>query len=142
MKGFLNYEVEYSVSRIFDCIFFALKIAELNLIRKLIQRVKTLRSTKDFDILECFNEIDVFGSGAIDEHNLKKFFSDNSKAVNSDPSIMQAILERVGGLNELIDISDFYRIFDIFKFNQNSQFFSLKSIDKGESSRNQQYLNW
>lgn len=114
----------------------------MNLIRKIFQRVKTLKGAKDFDVLDCFHEIDVFTSGVIDLDNLKKFFSDNSKVVSSDPNILRAVLDRVGGLKGEIDISNFYRIFEVFSFEQNMSAYGLESLNSGESQRNKQFMNW
>lgn len=132
MKGFLNYEVEYSISRIFE--------SELNLIRKIKQKVKALVKCKDFDILDSFHEIDTFTSGNIDFENLKRFLTNNAGL--GEEKLIKCILERVGSMDQIIDISRFYNLFDIYSNARNINFCLPGQIEQAESSKNNVYMNW
>jgi hypothetical protein len=132
MKGFLNYEVEYSISRIFE--------SELNLIRKIKQKVKALVKCKDFDMLDSFHEIDTFTSGTIDFENLKRFLTNN--AGFAEENIIKGVLERIGNLQGEIDISRFYNIFDIYSSKRNINFCLPANVQKNENSKNNVYMNW
>lgn len=132
MKGFLNYEVEYSISRVFE--------SELNLIRKIKQKVKVLTKCKDFDILDAFHEIDTFTSGVIDFENLRRFLVNNAGI--SDTNIIDSVLERLGSFNKVADIGKFYNIFDIYGAGSKINFCNSSRVEKIENSKNNVYMNW
>jgi len=108
-KHYLNYEVEYSVTRIFE--------AEFNLIRKIKQKVGLLVRAKDFDVLDSFHEIDTFTSGSIEFENLNRFLANNYGF--TEETLVKSILERMGSLELLIDIGKFFDFFEVYSGNKN-----------------------
>lgn len=111
---------------------------ELNLIKKLKFKVQNLRRKKDFDILDCFNEVDLFSSGEIDFDSLKKFLSLNSSC--NDDTLILSVIKKLAPLSKSIDISNFYRIFEIY--NPEKNFHYQESVTDFESQSTSKFMNW
>jgi hypothetical protein len=124
IKGFLNYEVEYSITRIFE--------SELNFIRKIKQKVSQLIKCKDFDILDCFHEIDTFTSGSITLDNLNRFITNNIGP--TDEKLIKSIIERLGSQEGIIDLGRFYNLFEIYSNQKNINYCLPSSVTKTEDN--------
>ena len=131
VKSYLNYEVEYSITRVFE--------AELNLIRKITQRVGTLIRAKDFDVLDCFHEVDTFTSGRIEFDNLSRFLANNYGYV--EESLVHAILERMGTSESQIDIGKFFDFFEVFSGGKKINYCLPDRIGLVESQKTNTFLH-
>lgn len=108
------------------------------MIKKLKYKVQNLRRRRDFSILDCFNEIDIFTSGSITHEKLKKFMSLNANC--SDYTIISSIIKKTAPTKDYIDISDFYTIFEIYTSKKIIDY--QTSVSELESRSNSKFISW